>query len=125
MSPLVVYESRQDVGPGIQLPDDPLAATDNDPFGAVHADMLAALGAGPPQPLPICPQVRDLEDRQQFLRGLLSATHAYLRAVLGDVAQNVPRDLDLRSIEALRCDLQSEVMGAMQLAAAALESGRR
>jgi YqaJ-like recombinase protein len=82
---------------------------------AAHAQALAALGPAPPLPLPIWPPVDDLEDRgnNPHLRGLLDATYVYLQAVLRDVAQNVPRELDLRQIEALSSDLLSEVAGTL------------
>jgi hypothetical protein len=96
----------------------------NDPFARLHAELLGALGPEPPLPLPICPLVPDLEDRGEHVRGLLNATYAYLRAVMGDVVQNVPRDLDLRQIEALAADLLSEVHGTMRAAIAALPWGR-
>ncbi len=96
----------------------------HEPFAAAHAQVLAALGARPPRALPIWPQAGDVEDRREYLRGVLEAMHAYLRAVLEDVAQNVPRDLDLRQIEALCCDLTSEVTGALNRAAEALPGSR-
>lgn len=108
--------SPQNLLPHFKVPRAPLAAA--------HAQLLAALGAGPPLPVPIWPLTRDLDDRRDHLRGLLNAMYAYLRAVLGDVAQNVPRDLDLRQIEALYYDLTSEVVGTLNVAAAALP-GRR
>lgn len=43
--------------------------------------------------------------------------YAHLQAILGDLVQNIPRHPDLRQIEALYCDLASEVAGALGLAA--------
>jgi hypothetical protein len=116
MSPLAMYTSPQALRPPPPVRPGPLAGA--------HVGVLSALGAQPPLPLPVSPLVRDFEDRRDYLRGLLSAMDAYLRAVLEEVAQNVPCDLDLRPIEALSCDLTSEVAGTMKLAAAALP-GRR
>lgn len=111
-----VCKSPRRLSRHIQVPLDLLTAT--------HAQALTALGTGPLLPLPIWPQARDLEDRRDHLRALLNTTHAYLRAVLADAEQNVPCDLDLRQIEALCCDLTSEVAGAIGTAAAALPGGR-
>jgi hypothetical protein len=102
-----------------------LGLSEPDPLRSAHAQLLAALGSGPPQPLPLWVAASDLEERAEHLRELLGAVSAYLRVLLGDVMLNVPCELDLRSIEALSCDLQSEVTGTMQLAAASIESGRR
>ena len=91
---------------------------------AAHARLLAGLAAGPAQPMPLWPDVHDLEERDEDLRRLLRAMWAYVQVILVDVAQNIPRELDLRQIEALSFDLVSKVSGTMRLAATALSWGR-
>jgi len=95
-----------------------------DALRSAHAQLRAVLGSGPPRPLPLWAAAPDLEQRGQHFRELLRAVRAYVQALLGDVALNIPRELDLSSIEALSCDLQSEVAGVMQLAATSLDRGR-
>jgi hypothetical protein len=95
----------------------------SDALAVAYARLIAAVGPTSPLPLPIWPLVVDLEHRGEHVCGLLHAALAYLRAVMGDVAQNVPRDLDLRQIEALAADLLSEVQGTMRAAIAALPWG--
>jgi hypothetical protein len=116
MSPLALCRNPQPASRPLSVPENPL--------GPAHRQLLAALGSAAPSVLPICALADDLENRGEHVRGLLDAMYAYLRAVLGDVARNVPCDLDLRQIEALWCDLASEVAGTMAAAAAALP-GRR
>jgi hypothetical protein len=74
--------------------------------------------------MPMWSDARDVEDRGEHLRHVLFAVWDYVQAILSNVAQNVPRDLDLRQIDALACDLLSEVAGALNLAAGGLP-GRR
>ena len=57
---------------------------------------------------------------QPILRGdadplneVLSALSVYLTVVLKDTAENVPGGLDLRYIDALICDLASDVTGTI------------
>src|SRR5579864_5674211 len=105
MTPLILCK------PQTRCPSEaPLTGAVVDPLAAARAQMLVELGTGQSLlPLPIWPQVGDLEDRREHLRRLFCAMYAYLRPVLEDVAQNAPRDLDLRQIEALYSDLLSEV----------------
>ena len=56
----------------------------------------------------------DLEDRADHLKKVLNALSVYLTVILDDTAQNVPGGFDLRSIDALLCDLTSEVTGALR-----------
>lgn len=93
---------------------------------AAHAEFVATLAGHLPRPIPLSPCALDLEDRAAELKELLGALAGYLGAVLDDTAQNVPGGLELRSIDALLCDLVSEVTGTLRQAAAALPSpGRR
>lgn len=115
MSPFAVCKNPEVLRPEVTEPD---------PLLSAHAWLLAVLGSEPPRPLPLCVADSDVEERGRYLRELLGVVWAYVGALLGDVAQNVPRDLDLRQIEALCCDLTSEVAGTVNLASAALP-GRR
>ena len=105
-------------------PGSPHARVQLGPLAAAHAQVLAALASGPPRSLPIWPQAADAEQRGAQLQEILGAVSIYLGAVLEELAQNVPRDLDMRQIEALCCDLASEVAGTINAAAAALPGGR-
>jgi hypothetical protein len=112
MSPLAVCRTEQPDRRPVQVYPDPLAGG--------YAQVLAALGPEPPQRLAMWPRARELDERRDYVRGLLKVLYAYLQEVLGDVAQTVPCELDLRQIEALYCDLTSEVMGTLESAGAAL-----
>ena len=94
------------------------------PVQGIHTQFVAALAGHPPRPIPVNPHALDLEDRTDHLRHVLRALSGYLVATLDDTAQNVPGGLDLRQIDALLCDLVSEVTGTLQHAADALP-GRR
>ena len=84
-----------------------------------HAEFVTAVGQ-PPWPIPLFADATDLEDRADHLKKLLNAVSVYVTALLGDIAQNVPGGLDLRSIDALLSDLASEVTGTIQGAADAM-----
>jgi hypothetical protein len=74
------------------------------------------LTGNPPRPIPVCADAADLQDRADHLEGVIAALSAYLTAILDDTAQNVPGGLDLRQIDALRSDLESELRGTLQQA---------
>ncbi len=82
-----------------------------------HADFIAALAGQSPWPIPIHPDVTDLEDRAAHLKKVVEAVSVYLTALLDDTAQNIPGGLDRRQIDALLSDLASEIAGAVQGAA--------
>jgi hypothetical protein len=63
----------------------------------------------------------DFAERANHARELLTALSDYLGALLEDAAANVPGGLDLRQIEALLCDLTSEVTGTLVNAEALAE----
>jgi hypothetical protein len=90
------------------------------PILSAYGGLLDWLAAQPPSPIPINAQAADLESRRADLDELLSRTSVYVRVLLEDAAQNVPRDIDLRQIEALLADLASEVAGTLRVAAHAL-----
>jgi hypothetical protein len=83
---------------------------------AAHAEFVAALARHRPRSLPVDTDAGDLEDRADHLDKVLAAISIYLTAVLDDTAQNVPGGLDLRQINVLRSDLESEVSGTLQQA---------
>lgn len=133
-------EKRGDVGPGnfaVQLGAVKLrrGATDNTAslapipdqatvdrtVQAAHASFIAALAETRPRTIPISPRAADLEDRAEHLDRVLTALSFYLSVIFQDTAANVPGGLDLRQIEALLCDLASEVSGTLHNAAAAVE----
>jgi len=96
------------------------AKPSTNPVGAAHAEFVTAVAAEPPWPIPLFADASDLEDRADHLKKVLNAASVYVTAILDDTAQNVPGGLDLRQIEALLCDLTSEVPGTLQRAADAL-----
>ena len=91
---------------------------------AIDGHLLAALASRPPRPLPVWSDACDVDACAEHLCEVLGATFSYLRRVLDHVVQNTPSDVDVRQIEALCCDLLSEVKGAVRSAAAALPGGR-
>jgi len=95
------------------------------PVSAAHSAMVVSLAGCCPRPMPVFARMWDVEDRLEHLRGVLDALSGYLGAVLDDVGQNVPGGLDLRFIEALLCDLKSEVSGTLRQAAESLPAPRR
>ena len=89
-----------------------------------YAELVGWLAGHPPSPIPVSAEAADLESRADHMRGVLGRLLIYLRVLLDDAAQNVPRNLDLRQIEALLADLASEVAGTLHDGAEALP-GRR
>jgi len=87
---------------------------------SAHADFVTALAGNPPWPIPLFAGARDVEDRADHLKTVLSALSVYVTAALDDTAQKVPGGIDLRQIEVLLCDLASEVSGTLQRTADAL-----
>ena len=96
------------------------AKPSTNPVRAAHADLVTAVAAQPPWPIPLFANATDLEDRADHLKQVLDAVSAYVTTILDDTAQNVPGGLDLRQIEALLSDLSSEVTGTIQRAADAM-----
>lgn len=84
---------------------------------AAHAEFVTALAANRPWPIPLFADASDLEDRADHLKTVLDAASVYVTAILDDAAQNVPGGLDLRSVDALLCDLTSEATGTLRRAA--------
>jgi hypothetical protein len=82
---------------------------------------LGRLAENPPLPIPILVRGIDFAERANHARELLSALSDYLGALLDETAANVPGGLDLRQIEALLCDLTSEVTGTLVNAEALAE----
>jgi hypothetical protein len=87
---------------------------------AAHAEFVTAVAGQLPWPIPLFADATDLEDRADHLKKALNAVSVYVTALLGDIAQNVPGGLDLRSIDALLSDLASDVTGTIQGAADAM-----
>lgn len=87
---------------------------------AAHAELVAALAAHPPQPIPVGVRAVDIEDRADHLDTVFRALLAYMATILEDTAQNVPGTLDLRDVKAILADLASDVTGAVQHAADAM-----
>ena len=87
------------------------------PVRAAHAELLAALAAHPPRPLPLNPNTFDLEDRADHLNKVLNALSVYMTAILDDTAENVPGGLDLPDVGGGLSDLTSDVTGAIEQAA--------
>jgi hypothetical protein len=79
-----------------------------------HAEFVALLARIRPRPIPVSPNPADLEERADHLSKVFAAVSFYLTAILQDTAQNVPGGFDLRYINALRSDLESEVSGTLQ-----------
>ena len=92
------------------------AKPSTNPVRVAYAEFLADLAENPPRPIPVRADAADLQDRADHVEGVLTALSAYLNAVLEDTAENVPGGLDLRQIDALRSDLQSELRGTLQQA---------
>jgi hypothetical protein len=103
--------------PGARPPSPP------SPVWAAHAAFVSSVAGRPPFPIPVFPQASDLEDRADHLKGVLDALSVYLKAALADAAQNVPGGLELGHIDALLCDLTSEVTGTLRQAADTLPGG--
>ena len=96
------------------------------PVHAAYAELITTVGANPPRPIPLFADACNLEDRAEHLSQVLAAFKSYLSAILEDTAENVPGEVDLRQIDALLCDLASEVRGILQQATYALPApGRR
>lgn len=87
---------------------------------SAHRHLVSALTRRRPWPIPINPHPLDFADHSGYCQEVLAALSGYLIVILDDAAQNVPGGLDLRQIDALLCDLTSEVSGAFQNAAAGL-----
>ena len=85
-----------------------------------HAELLVALAAHPPQPIPAGVRAIDIEDRADHLDKVFKALIAYLAAILDDTAQNVRGRLDLPDALPILGDLASDVTGAVQHAADAM-----
>jgi hypothetical protein len=92
----------------------------------VRGKFIAALMRGSQRAMPLNACSVDLEDHADHLMEVLGAVSGYVAAILDEVAENVPGGLDRRSIDALLCDLFSEVTGTLRNAADALPlPGRR
>jgi hypothetical protein len=89
------------------------------PIRAAHAEFVAILGQFP-RAIPLDVDAVDLEDRADHLNKALNALSVYVIAALDDTAQNVPGGLRLPPIEAILCDLTSDITGTIQLAADAM-----
>ena len=63
------------------------------------------------------PTLATLDDRADHLSKVLKAVSVYVTAILDAAAQNVPGGLDLRQIDALLSDLESDVTGTLRHAA--------
>ena len=87
------------------------------PVRAAHADLMAALAKQAPWPIPLFADASDIEDRADHLKTVLDAVATYVTTILDDSAQNVPRRLELRHVDALFSDLRSEVTGTLRRAA--------
>lgn len=96
------------------------AKPSTNPVRAAHADFVTAVAGNPPWPIPLFADASDLEDRADHLKTVLDAVSVYVTAILDDAAQNVPGGLDLRSVDALLCDLTSEATGTLRRAADAI-----
>jgi hypothetical protein len=84
---------------------------------AAYAEFVAALAGAAPRIIPLDADALDLEDRADYLGGVLSALSAYLAVILDDTAQNVPGSLDLPDAEAVLADLAADLTGTIQHAA--------
>lgn len=84
------------------------------PVRVAHAEFVTALAAHPPRRIPPFADAVDLQDRADHLKKVLNALSVDLTTILDDTAQNVPGGLDLRDVEAVLCDLTSEVIGTIR-----------
>lgn len=87
------------------------------PVCVAHADLVTAIAGHPSWPIPLSDDAGDLEDRADHLSNMLNVVPVYVTAILDDAAQNVPGGLDLRPIDALLSDLESDVTGTHRHAA--------
>ena len=83
-----------------------------------HTEMVAALAGNVPHPIYAGVEADDLDGRADHLEKVFAALHAYLAAVLGDTAQNIPGgSLDRRYLENLFQDLSADAVGVIRNAA--------
>jgi hypothetical protein len=87
------------------------------PIRVVHTDFIERLTRHPPRAIPVDSFPRGLEDRAQQVKGLFAVISGYLEALLDGTAQNISGGIGRRQIDALFCDLASEVSGILQKAA--------
>ena len=83
-----------------------------------HTELVATLAGNVPHPIYAEVEPDDLDGRADHLAKVFAALHAYLAAVLGDTAQNIPGgSLDRRYLENLFQDLSADAVGAIRNAA--------
>jgi hypothetical protein len=88
------------------------------PVRLAHSELVAALAGNVPHPIYAEVEADDLDGRAGHLEKVFAALHAYLAAVLGDTAQNIPGgSLDRRSLENLFRDLSADAVGVIRNAA--------
>jgi hypothetical protein len=87
------------------------------PIHVAHAELVAALAAHPPRPIPADADAIDLEDRADHFGKVFSALSVYVAVILDDTAQNVPGRLDLPDTEGMLADLASDLTGTIRHAA--------
>jgi len=88
------------------------------PVRLAHSELVAALAGNVPHPIYAEVEADDLDGRADHLAKVFAALHAYLAAVLGDTAQNIPGgSLDRRYLENLFQDLSADAVGAIRNAA--------
>ena len=88
------------------------------PVRLAHTEFIAALAGTIPHPIYAEVDADDLNGRADHLEKVFAALHAYLAAIIGDTAQNIPGGtLDPRHLENLFQDLSTDAVWAIRNAA--------
>ena len=83
-----------------------------------HTEFVAALAGNVPHPIYAGANPDDLDARANHLEKVFGALHAYLAAIIGDTAQNIPGGaFDHRYLDNLFRDLSADAVGAIRNAA--------
>ena len=86
------------------------------PVRLAHTEFVAALAGNIPHPIYAEVDPEDLDGRADHLEK--AALHAYLAAIIGDTAQNIPGGaLDRRYLDNLFEDLSADAVGVIRNAA--------
>ena len=88
------------------------------PVWLAHTEFVAALAGNNPHPIYAEVDADDLDGRADHLEKVFAALHAYLAAIIGDTAQNIPGGaLDRRYLDNLFEDLSADAVGVIRNAA--------
>ena len=88
------------------------------PVRQAHSELVAALAGDVPHPIYAGANPDDLDARANHLEKVFGALHAYLAAIIGDTAQNIPGGaFDHRYLDNLFRDLSADAAGAIRNAA--------